>query len=239
MIRSNVLSSGIYKIKISDSFIHLKLDYADIQSPTIIFITGISGKGLTERFDYLAEHFTKLGYNFVRFNFRGQEEGSIIDNSCLLDELEDLRAVINFLESHQLIIQGFSIIAKSFGAVKAFLLNDKKLKCLCLLAPAVYIFKESNLLVVRNKKYGEINHMSDIHIPERFIQKFSISTLIIHGGSDTIIPISNSQKILELLPQEKQLYLLKGGEHNLDDTKEQRVESLAVLTSFIKRYFPL
>lgn len=219
--------------------LHGIINIVDHEAPTIIFIPGISGKALSERFDYLAKVFNETGYNFLRFNFRGYEDGNSFDNSSIDDELKDLENAISYLESQGYNLDKFGIIAKSFGAVKALLLHDKRLGCLGLLAPAVYFGSSSNLDTMRNKNYGSIEHISDIIIDQKMLKTWNTPTIIIHGNHDKTIALDNSRNIFEMLSCAKQLIIMSDAEHSLDENESQRKESIKRLTEFFKDNFPL
>lgn len=224
------------EIQSGDTLIHVKVDTVDRNSPVVLFIPGVSGGALTSRFDYLAEGFNQAGFNFVRFNFRGQEEGKSVDDSTLQEELEDLRNVLVYLESQQFNLHHFGVVAKSFGSVKAFLLNDPRLDALGLLAPATYFSNESTIEQLMNTQYRDITHSQDLQIDEKILKNWEIPTVIVHGDQDKTVPLDNSQRMVDLMPARKELMVIPGAGHSLDETEKQREVVLQTLVDFFIKH---
>lgn len=227
-------NASLVEVPSGDAVLHAKLDIVDKNSPVVLFIPGISGGALTSRFDYLAEEFNRAGFNFVRFDFRGYAKGKSIDNSTVQEELEDIHTVLSFLESQKINLDHFGIVAKSFGGVKAFLLQDSRLSVLGLLAPAVYFSNIPTMDQLKNKPYKDITHLNDLQLDEKTLKTWSVPTLIVHGDQDKTVPLENSQKIVRSMTSKKDLKVIAGGGHSLDETEDQKKIVRNMLIDFFK-----
>jgi len=95
-----------------------------------------------------------------------------------------------------------------------------QLFCLGLFSPATYFFERGNLNVTLSKKYCDITKLSDLVLPNSYIQNIKTPVLIIHGNQDTTIPFSNSQSMMDLLRTEKkELFVVEGADHSMKEVK--------------------
>lgn len=198
----------IYKVNVEGTNITVCVETYDRSYPVILFIAGTSGNSLSDRFDGLSEMLINERFTFVRFNFRGHEEGRTIDEYSLNDELKDMKEVIELLEHEGYNTQNLSILAKSFGAVKAFCLN-REYGLIGLLSPAVFFSERGNLGPISSKEYKNIASIEDINIPLDVLRNITAPVCIVHGENDSTIPISNSSEIFSNLAtvHEKKNYI--------------------------------
>ncbi|MCA9376606.1 NUDIX domain-containing protein [Candidatus Nomurabacteria bacterium] len=227
----------IYKVNVEGTNITVCVETYDRSYPVILFIAGTSGNSLSDRFDGLSEMLINERFTFVRFNFRGHEEGRTIDEYSLNDELKDMKEVIELLEHEGYNTQNLSILAKSFGAVKAFCLN-REYGLIGLLSPAVFFSERGNLGPISSKEYKNIASIEDINIPLDVLRNITAPVCIVHGENDSTIPISNSSEIfsnLATVHEKKELHKIPGANHSMLD-KAQYSEAYKLITSFFRKY---
>lgn len=185
----------------------------DPQAPFVILVPWISWKALSERFDYLAEWFNNSWLNFFRFNFTWYEEWVDFNLTNLDIELQDLKNAVNFLANSWYNMVNYGILWKSFWWLKALLNKDERMKCLGLLAPAVFVWEVWNIDVMKSVEYGIIEWVKNFVIDQKFFDDFHISTIILHWDEDDIVDLENSKKLFELLKWKKQFHKIVWADH--------------------------
>jgi pimeloyl-ACP methyl ester carboxylesterase len=221
--------------EVSGATLHGVIDELSNKAPTMIFLPGISGKALTDRFDYLRDGCVHSGFNFFRFNCRGYEEGASIDDSTVESELEDIRAAIDFLTAGGYKMDQFGVIAKSFGGLKAFMLDDPRLAALGLLAPAIFFDQESNYDEMKGRPYSQIEHLSEIKVSPAVLESWNVPTVLVQGDADTVVPVSNSQFIYDSLSSPKELMVMSGADHSLGREEDKKM-TLDIMMPFLREH---
>lgn len=172
-----------------------------------------------------------------RFDFSGvgESEGSL-ENTQMSSYLDDLKSAINQLENFDFVDrEKIILVGASLGGFIAslFAAQDKRVKGLVLVSPVSDIreigerkLKGHNLEEWKSTGYmtfGE--HDYKIKLGYSFVddlmqynlyesaKNISCPVLIVHGDSDTEVPISHSQKLFETLLCDKKFVVLKGANH--------------------------
>ena len=191
----------------------LSFTYKDIDKDRlIIFLPGVSGNAMTDRFKHLEEIATFTGFSMARMDFQFQQykDESLTINDCI----RDVNSLLEYLKRRDINhAKEIVIIAKSFGGLIYQLLNIKIDKAI-LLAP-FFILKDNDM------KYINIP-LKDLS-SERYLDKKvlkDVPTLIIHGIKDVIIKVDNS---LEISKQNTRYQLLKiNTDHSFNETETQK-----------------
>jgi alpha/beta superfamily hydrolase len=201
---------------------------------------GMSGGALTDRFENLANDFVKAGFNFLRFNFRGYEEDESFGDSTLNEELEDLQNVILFLQTLGYNVNHIGLIGKSFGAIKTWLLEDLRVRCYGFIAPASFFGERSTVEELIDRPYKDIEKVDDIVLHESILLHWLMPTIIVHGDKDTVVDLSNSQEIMQKLPNtiEKQLEIVSGAHHSFDNPDDEEQMRKLLVDFFSKNLKP-
>lgn len=120
------------------------------------------------------------------------------------------------------------LFGKSFGGGLALTIKADIEKTICI-APAFRYGTKSNFRKISKTRLGDIKGVLDICINSKDLSK--INTLIVHGTGDDIIPISNTEKIIE---ENKYCKILKiqAGTHS-DFNSEQRKEIIKAIEKFL------
>ena len=204
--------------------------------PTILFFHGNGEVALDYR--YIAPSFHKCGVNLAVVDFRGYgfSSGEPFYSSLISDAIPIFKAFTEWMaEKHllnSLFIQGRSlgsICAAEIGAQ-----NPSNLRG---------VIFESGFASAYNMMVNLFRVSSPILTPESLneysnhtrVEKFTKSTLIIHGSVDWIIPQSEAKLLYNHLPNDidKKLILIEGAGHNNILSYEE--EYFNPLSDFISR----
>lgn len=217
--------SGDYKL-------HGKIDISKNSQKYVIYIPWM-------RFDInelneVAQRFANKWYNFVRFNFRYHENGNVLDAFTLSSDLDDIHSLIKHLDTTWHTIKEIAIIAKSFGWVKWFLLNDSRIKAYSFLAPAAFFSAQWNIDKIKDIPYGKLESMQSIELSQEILHTRSAPILFIHGTDDWVIPLANSYSIYETIPCTKQIIEISWMGHSIPS--EQWEKAWTTILEFFSDY---
>jgi pimeloyl-ACP methyl ester carboxylesterase len=156
-----------------------------------------------------AKDFYRYQYDVVLVDYRGFGKSTGKRNET--DMLNDMQFVYDKLattypESH-LIVYGRSL-GSGFAAKLA---ADNSPRYLILDAP-YFSFKKT---IERFLPILPVKYILRFHLrTDKWLPEVQCHTYILHGTSDFLIPISNSEKLQQLNPRKITLIRIKGGKHN-------------------------
>lgn len=211
-----------------------KINLVSKTDPVVIFIPGVSGKALTDKFDWIANVFTDIGYNFVRFNFRGYEEGSNFEEFSLENELEDFGNLLEKLNEMGFNMKKYGVVAKSMGALKALLTQDSNLKCTGLLAPAISLNEKDNLSKTEKVLYKNIGEYFEYKLSFNMV-KNSPATIVFYGDKDQVVKKEDTENLIKHLSNPKESYCIQNEDHSLEEAKT-KLFIREKITPFFKKH---
>lgn len=212
---------------------------AQEKMPAVIFSHGFGGThaSATQYAQALAEN----GYVVYCFDFCGgspdsQSDGSTLEMS-LFTEQADLEAVISmvqeldYVDSENLFLIGSS----QGGAVSAITgaANTEKIRAMVLLYPAFVMVDNANELFSSADEIPDTYFFMWMNVGRAYfeplldydiyseIAAYDRDVLLIHSDADSIVPISYSERALEVYPSAK-LHVISGGGHGFygDDARQ-------------------
>lgn len=165
---------------------------------------------LIARMAGVADFFSGLGYAVVVPDYRGygKSTGAITNEQDLHD---DMNAVYHYVQEHYPESQ-ITLYGQSLGSGLA--------------AKLAAAHQPARLIL--ESPYYSMRAMAALNLPwvPRFLLKYQLRTeqwlvqvrcpvYLIHGTADPVIPYAASEQLYALLPQEKELFTVTGGGHNL------------------------
>lgn len=225
-------------------------------SPAIILVHGMMPR--TDKHEYgfydrVSIDLFKEGYSIFRFDFHahGESEGNYVDVR-LEQEVDDLKCAIDFLlekYSDRIDIKNIGILATSFGANPAIILNDKRIKSLVLSCPFIHLDKEKFYVFDRNlfptwreefekngfarlkrnaeeveekkRKIG-IDLWTDLKNIDSIsnIKKVNIPICIIAAGADRYVKIEDVKELFKYANEPKKLIIVENADHGFSDSRK-------------------
>ena len=177
---------------------------------TMLWFHG-NGGNIGHRVDELALVQARLGASVFIFDYRGygKSEGSPSERGLY----RDARAALAYLQTRpELSQEQIVYFGRSLGAAIAIeLATEQPPAGLVLVAPfaslgdmarIAYPFLPLNWLL--GNRYNSVARISQLHQP----------VLILHGDQDEIVPLSQSEKLLEAANSPKRFQILPGAGHN-------------------------
>jgi len=165
---------------------------------------------------------------------RGLERNQIVRFDCWGGSTELEKVTLE--ELHELIEEGNKllkdidfqnkiVIGKSFGGQLALTYQqDLELDLMILLAPAVGT-NENNIDRWKSTQLKKASEPTDISIQRKDLSSLQTKTLIFHGTEDEVIPMRNSQKIADSLPN-GELITFEGADHSFKGYERELLESI-------------
>jgi len=187
------------------------------QDIIVLFLPGISGGAHSERFEPFVELSNSLGYTIGRI--RAWENVADVETKSFDEYHETLSEV--FEEVRKRGFKSAVAIGKSFGGALFLSHHDDFLKKKILLAPAVSVGESANFDEIKFKKLSEFDELLEISLSKKFVSEDSAEIAIIHGTEDEMIPIGNSQLIVESA-KDGSLVLVEGASHSFRTKEEEK-----------------
>lgn len=185
--------------------------FAIPESPaTLLFFHGNAGN-ISGRL-FKAKGWIERGVSVFLIDYRGygRSDGKIKKG---IDLLEDAKAALVWLEKEKRIPSGRIILyGESIGSYPAIALaGEKKFSGLVLEAPF------TTLLDLAGIHYNWVPEILLKDFPmknEDAISRAKAPVFILHGDQDEICPVKFGERLYELAPSPKELYVVQGGRHN-------------------------
>ena len=175
----------------------------------VLFLPGISGGAVGERFVPLAEMICAAHLTSVRMH--AWEGESDVCTKTLRELYEEIETVVAWL-----LHNGFEqivMIGKSFGGGLVLAYEHPQVVQKILWAPAIGIGDEETISTQRDTPLGTITDLLDIHMSLEEVREDDAQICIIHGDMDTVIPLENSKKIIQAT-ENGELRIVKGADHS-------------------------
>lgn len=180
------------------------------------------------------------------FSFVGESEGKISDLS-IIQEIEDLKSAIEFFLG--LGIKKLHIIGSSMGGVVTLLLKwnpDYKISTRTLIATPIDLIKlliiNTGITNVDALPDGSMTEVEGVKIKNGFFKEVNkldinnaittvrIPTLVIHGGKDKVVDVSDAVSLDRKLNTIKKLVIMPDGDHNLTGESDIALMKKEIIT---------
>lgn len=189
-------------------------------SKAIIFLPGISGGVLSEKFKWFIDAGIDAGFTMVRLNAWKDDEDVARKN--LANIHSDVAFVVGYLRE-----RGYTTVAavgKSFGGTVLLTLPREiqvSITKRVLWAPVISIKDSgSNVDTYLFESLGSLQSLFDLYIDAEYLKGDSSPVLIIHGDADDVVPISNSMKLSSVM-QNARIHTIRGAGHSYSEKNHQ------------------
>jgi esterase/lipase len=228
----------------------------------VIFAHGFTGSkegphsGL---FPLTVERLLKYGFATLRIDFRGTgESDGYFEKMTVRGEANDLEKTMEFVKN--LDYKRIGIVGESMGATASILAFNKKINCLVLWYPAVWLNQSSvydavkmgismldkeewDLTYVKKRtgkkfKLGRefVKEVMSLNLENR-LNEIDCPILFIHGNKDDAVPHMQSEKAIKLVSSHiKELETLDGGDHTFTINEENKIKCANLTANWFKRY---
>lgn len=222
---------------------------ADKTRPIVIFAHGFSSSKNTTNFVKLAERLNQNNISSFRFDFYGHGESKgDFEKITISEAVDDILQAIKFLQS-----KGYSqigLVGSSFGGISSIIAASQSndLFLLALKSPVsdyweIEKSRYSNKELEEWKEKGYRDYEDEgkkMKLNYSFVEDFDnnngyeaapkikVPTLIVHGDSDNVVPVSQSIKTSKLIPNCK-LVTIKDANHRYTegDHAEQMLKAIS------------
>lgn len=206
----------------------------------VILMHGLGGHKELPLLKTLSETFKNLGYATIRFdttNSFGQSDG-LFEDALTTNHYEDLEDVIAWARQQDFFKEPFILSGHSTGGLCTSIFAAKNPSAVKAIIPISTIVsgnlsyehypdeflnnweKQGFLEWTENGQNKKLkwNFVSDIkkHDILNHTDSLTMPTLIISGENDTDTPTKHHAILYDKLPAQKEMKIIKGGEHHLD-----------------------
>ncbi len=214
------------RFKIKDGPCDVVLDEAKGAKEVVVFLPGVRGGANTKRFDPLVDACLDAGISIARVD--AWKDNVDIGNKSLNDIYDGVLGTIKRLKEEG--YKTFYGIGKSFGGTVILTTPTTAFKKIVLWAPALRATETGGTLSrYESAKLKTLPSMKALTADRDTLGDFKTPALIIHGDADEIVPLANSELLVDMLPKAK-LTEIEGGDHALADATHEA----AVLRATIK-----
>lgn len=235
--------------------------YPEIENPpAIVMVHGYDGEGLTDYWLKTAEDICREGFAVLTFLFSAYNSLPDIRDLSIMDEMKELKLIIDFFEKQDIDKERIGLFAQSLGSSVTLLLNDSRIKAYVLLAlnPKLkelfsnYLFNEE--IIEELEKHGffkrritstgetrtigvkiwdEVDEIKEIS--EEKIKEIKKPVLLIWGTKDNYTSISEAKNFYEMFNEPKKLVFIEDSPHaTIHD--DHRDETLKEAIDWFKKY---
>lgn len=191
---------------------------AEPTATAVLFLPGITGGAFSDRFQPVVDACLKSGFAIARVS--AWENAEDVEGRNLADIYKDIADVITYLYEHG--YTRFFGVGKSFGGAVMLTIPSAYISKKVLWAPAIGVTEfGSNIDVHMTATLGTLHHLLDMRVDAAFLKEREMPMLIIHGTADNVIPFSNSEKIVSMLPNAK-LVPIEGADHSYNDKEHEK-----------------
>jgi fermentation-respiration switch protein FrsA (DUF1100 family) len=184
------------------------LYYEGGRPEVILYFHGNAGD--LSGWQFVSEDFTVHDYNFLIIDYRGygKSTGTLSEEGLYADA----DAAYEFLISKGFAAQQIIVYGRSIGSgVAVDLASRYPVKGLILESPY------SSLSKLANEKLPFL--FPSLYLRFRFnnlekIKKVKGPVILLHGGNDSLIPSSHSERLLKKITSKKKLIIIREGSHN-------------------------
>lgn len=207
--------------------------------PIVCIFHGFTGNKMEPHFIFvkLSRMLEAKGIASVRFDFggSGESDGDFIDMTLSKElgeakDILDYAKSLNFVDKNRIGVLGLSM----GGAVASMLAGERKedVQSLCLWAPAGNMGElvlrgrtEEDINSMRNLGYCDIgglllgkDFLDDVISLDIFSKSaaYDKNVLLLHGDKDQAVPISTSERYLEIYETRAVLHVIAGGDHTFN-----------------------
>jgi len=215
----------------------------------IITLHGLESHKDSNKWLAVASRLYMEGFACLRFNFRGcgvgleKSEGDFED-TCLTARIEDYRAALRFLEgTGKVDLERLGVIGSSFGAMVAIAAGEKRIKAMVTLASPYKIPWPTHSKILREED-GYIMLPSGRRLKKSFIEdlesydllrlvKNAPPILIIHGGSDELVPVEHAYRLYEAACEPKRIEIVENADHTFSKSLDK---VLPLIVEWFKKF---
>jgi dipeptidyl aminopeptidase/acylaminoacyl peptidase len=208
-------------------------------APTILHVHGNAGN--MNSHVWFTEYLPAAGFNVFIFDYRGygESQGAARKRGPLI---EDTNAALDALLSRDDIDPNrIGVYGQSLGGSIAInvMANRPEIRAAVLESPFI-CWREMAACVVGGDPPGFVARalaallISDDHRPLDVIERCTQPILLLHGDSDSIVPISHSQRLAESAGDRATLMVFPGGDHN--SLRETNPEMEQVVIDFFSKH---
>lgn len=173
----------------------------------VFFLHGNAGNLLDQ--NEAANFYTKLGYDFFTFDYRGFGKSS---NEISSEEqfFDDIQAAYNYIKKIYK-ESSINVIGYSVGTASAAMITSRNNPSKLVLIAPYYSLVD---MTVRNYKIVPTFLLEYKFETHKYLEQIKKPVLLVHGDQDDVLPFECSLELSKLLDEDDRFLPIKGQDHN-------------------------
>lgn len=227
--------------------------------PAVVFVSGL---GMTmhewnNSFDEIAQQLVAIGIMTIQFTFPTFDAQGKCKELALGKRGEIVEDILSWVRQRDDVHkERIGVLAQSYGAVTVLGINTKGIHTLLFVSGAYFPLK--SITRVYTETGVKVQYDGDTSLPRSSgenttvgkefwndiktfddtgrAKKLYLPVFIIHGDRDSKIPISDAQRVFNVIPSnQKKIKIFVGGDHGITDVpRPMREEFLGLVTDWFR-----
>ena len=201
------------KLPVNGAILNGALFKSDKSKGLVFFLHGNSGNLLDQ--DQAANFYTKLGYDFFTFDYRGfgKSTGEISSEEQFFS---DIQAAYNYIKKSYKESM-INVVGYSVGTASAAMITSRNNPSKLVLIAPYYSLVD---MTVRNYKIVPTFLLEYKFETYKYLEQIKKPVLLVHGDQDEVLPFECSLELSKLLDEDDRFVPIKGQDHNYFEENE-------------------
>lgn len=230
-----------HRVAVSGGALALALHLPDSSArvPGIVACHGLNASKDSDKYLLLGEALPAAGFALARFDFRGCGESSgIEEETTIASRMEDVEAVLAFLERHPRVDGRVGLLGSSLGGFVALQVAGRRPGM-----PVVTWNAPASLTELANDDLRENRGLGVAFALEYATGHYALAPdgitrhLIVHGDADEVVTLEHGLALHERAADPCDLVILEGGDHRLTGPAH-RAHAIEISRDWFRRFLP-
>ncbi len=211
-----------------------------VSAPCVVACHGLGASKDSDKYLLLAEELPRAGLALARFDFRGCGESSgREDETTVASRIEDVQAVLKFLEAHPGLDGRFGLLGSSLGGFVALHVAAARGDGL----PVVTWNAPATLDDLAPEERRDGSGLGPPFFAELATNRYVGAPaavrrhLIVHGEHDDVVPLEHAAVLADRASEPFDCVVIPGADHRLTDMTHRR-QALRVSIAWLTRFLP-
>jgi uncharacterized protein len=235
------VSAERHSVALPDGKLALVLHTPDTADrvPCVVACHGLSASKDSDKYLLLADALPAVGLALARFDFRGcGESGGREEDTTIATRIEDVDAVIAYLDGHARLDGRLGLLGSSLGGFVALFVAARPPG-----TPVVTWNAPASLTELANDDLRDNRGLGVPFAIEYMQGHYALAPkgvarhLIVHGAADDVVALEHGMQLLDQAAEPCDLLVIPDGDHRLTHP-DHRAHAVAASRDWLRRFLP-